>query len=180
TYARCERCCTYFLIDVPEDLGRYYPSDYFVLPTLEGLREQARDEAYRIDMVRAHATGGRLVEIGPGHGIFAVQARDAGFETVGVELDPIAAEYLRDTVGVEVVESGSPERVLRELPPSRVIAMWHVLEHLPRPWEMLSAAADNLESGGVLVVATPNPRAFGFRLLRGRWTHVDAPRHLFL
>ena len=32
----------------------------------------------------------------------------------------------------------------------------------------------------MLVVATPNPRALGLRLLGGRWPHVDAPRHLYL
>jgi SAM-dependent methyltransferase len=58
--------------------------------------------------------------------------------------------------------------------------MWHVLEHLREPWAALDAAARNLEPGGVLAVAMPNPGAFQFRLLRARWPHVDAPRHLFL
>jgi 2-polyprenyl-3-methyl-5-hydroxy-6-metoxy-1,4-benzoquinol methylase len=180
TYRRCARCASLFLENVPPDLGRYYTDDYFELPTLDGLREQARAEAYRIDLVTPHARGGRLVEIGPGHGVFAVQAKDAGFETAGIEMDPGAVRYLREAVGIEAVESGAPEEALRAMPPSRVIALWHVLEHLPRPWEMLAAAAENLEPGGVVVVATPNPEALGFRLLDGRWPHVDAPRHLFL
>jgi SAM-dependent methyltransferase len=66
------------------------------------------------------------------------------------------------------------------MPASRVIALWHVLEHVRRPWALLDAAAANLEPGGVLVIATPNPRSFGLRALGPRWPHVDAPRHLFL
>jgi hypothetical protein len=58
--------------------------------------------------------------------------------------------------------------------------MWQVIEHLPNPWACLKKAAANLEVGGVLVVATPNPGSLGFRLLRGHWPHVDAPRHLWL
>jgi hypothetical protein len=32
----------------------------------------------------------------------------------------------------------------------------------------------------VLAIAVPNPGSVQFRLMRGRWPHVDAPRHLFL
>jgi hypothetical protein len=45
---------------------------------------------------------------------------------------------------------------------------------------VLEAAAANLEPGGVLALATPNPESAQFRLLGPRWAHVDAPRHLFL
>ena len=58
--------------------------------------------------------------------------------------------------------------------------MWHVIEHLRRPWEVIERAAANLQDGGVLAIATPNPRALQFKLLRRRWAHLDAPRHLFL
>jgi hypothetical protein len=61
-----------------------------------------------------------------------------------------------------------------------VIALWHVIEHLSDPWRMLETAAARLRPGGVLVLATPNPAALQFRLFGGRWTHVDAPRHLWL
>ena len=146
-----------------------------------GLRAQAVPERWRMELVAAHAAPpGRLTEIGPGNGIFAIQALDAGFEVAAIEVDERACAYLRDTVGVEAVRSGAPEEALAMLPPSRVIAAWHVLEHVSRPWALVDAAARNLEPGGVLVIATPKPRAFGLRVLGGRWPHVDAPRHLFL
>ena len=34
--------------------------------------------------------------------------------------------------------------------------------------------------GGVLAISTPNPDSLQFRLLRSRWVHLDAPRHLQL
>jgi 2-polyprenyl-3-methyl-5-hydroxy-6-metoxy-1,4-benzoquinol methylase len=179
-YRRCERCSAIFLADPPEDMGRYYPDEYYVLPTDGQLERALRTERYKLDLIKPHAEHGRLVEIGPGAGMFAHAARDAGYDVTGIEMDARACTHLREVIGVEAVESDSPAEALADLPPSRVIAMWHVLEHLPDPWGCLEAAARNLEPGGVLAVAMPNPGAFQFRLTRGRWPHVDAPRHLFL
>jgi len=179
-YLRCMRCAVISLGDVPDDISVYYEDDYFTLPSLQGLRAAAAGERYRMDLLRPHAAGGRLVEIGPGNGIFAVQAIDAGFDVTAIEMDPSAAAHLRDILGIEVTLSGAPQEVLADLPASRAIVAWHVLEHVPHPWQVLDAAAANLEPGGVLLVATPNPSAFGLRVLGGRWPHIDAPRHLHL
>ena len=180
-YRLCARCRSLHLESPPADLGAYYPDEYFSLPDLAGLRAQAVPERWRMELVAAHvAPPGRLTEIGPGNGIFAIQALDAGYEVAVVEMDERACAYLRETVGVEAVRSAAPEEALATMPSSRVVAAWHVLEHVPHPWGLVDAAARRLEPGGVLLVATPNPRALGLRALGGRWPHVDAPRHLFL
>ena len=180
-YRRCLACGVLYLRNVPADLGRFYPSEYFARPTMAQLRAFARgSERYRSEILTRHAGGGRLAEIGPGDGIFAVQALDAGFEVTGIEMDPAACEHLRATLGIAVVQSAAPEDALGALAPLRVVAAWHVLEHVPDPWALVDAAARALEPGGVLIVATPNPQAFGLRVLGGRWPHIDAPRHLFL
>ncbi len=179
-YRRCELCSAIFLADPPADMSRYYPDEYYVLPTDGQLERALHTERYKLDLIKPYAEGGRLVEIGPGAGMFAHAARDAGYEVTGIEMDARACTHLREVIGVEAVQSDSPAQALADLPPSRVIAMWHVLEHLTDPWVCLEAAAGNLEPGGVLALAMPNPGAFQFRLTRGRWPHVDAPRHLFL
>jgi len=180
-YRRCGDCGALHLANVPENLAAFYPSEYFVLPTIEALRAEASGhESYRMGLVARHARGGRLVEVGPGNGIFAVQALDAGFDVAAVEADPGVCAHLRATLGIEVVQSTAPEATLGPLGPADAIVAWHVIEHVGRPWAVLEAAAASLRPGGVLILATPNPRAFGLRVLGGRWPHVDAPRHLFL
>ena len=109
-----------------------------------------------------------------------MQAVDAGFDVTVIEMDAAMCDHLTTTLGVTALCSSAPHEALAGLPPSRVIAMWHVLEHLPDPWATLDAAAANLEPGGVIVIAVPNPQALGARVLGARWPHVDAPRHLFL
>jgi SAM-dependent methyltransferase len=179
-YVRCSACGVLSLRDVPDDLQAFYPQDYFVLPAIDELRAQARSQRYPIELVQRQASGGRLVEIGPGNGTFALQALDAGFDVAAIEIDPAAAQHLRATLGIEVIESGVPHDALADLGPLDAVVAWHVIEHVPQPWELLRAAAQQLAPGGVLVLATPNPAAFGLRVLGARWPHVDAPRHLFL
>jgi SAM-dependent methyltransferase len=178
-YDRCGSCGTYFLLAPPADLSPYYPQAYYSLPSAEELDRLAAVEP-NARLLLDHTAPGRLVEIGPGEGVFARTARNAGFEVTAIEMDSRACEHLRSAVGVDAINSAVPEDVLPELPPSRAIVMWHVIEHLRRPWAVIESAASNLEPGGVLAIASPNPGALQFRLLGRRWAHVDAPRHLFL
>lgn len=179
-YHRCTACDLIFLADDVEDLAAHYPSDYHAVPSPAETRRLAERERWRLEFVLPWAASGRLVEIGPGWGLFALLARDAGFQVTGIEMDEDCCAYLRDVVGVDAVHSDEPERVLAKGPPARVVAMWHVIEHVRGPFELVRAAGDCLEPGGILVVATPNPDALGFRVLRSRWPHVDAPRHQYL
>jgi SAM-dependent methyltransferase len=180
-YRRCGECHCLSLVDVPEDLGRFYPDAYYELPDADGLDTHLPGEMHKSERICRYAQPpGRLVEVGPGAGVFAYASRLAGFDVTAIEMDERVCRHLRETVGVAAVQSARPELVLAELPPSRVVAMWHVIEHVPDPWALLDAAAANLEPGGVLALATPNPDSLQFRLMGGRWAHVDAPRHLFL
>ena len=179
-YRRCRHCATLFLCNVPSDLGRFYPPSYYGLPSADELDDLALSESHKIDLLSREVAPGRLVEIGAGFGVFARAARNAGFDVTAIEMDERSVEYLESVVGVRAIQSSRPEVTLESLPPSRAVVMWHSIEHLPRPWDVIERAAENLEPGGVLAVATPNPRALQFRLLGARWAHLDAPRHLFL
>jgi 2-polyprenyl-3-methyl-5-hydroxy-6-metoxy-1,4-benzoquinol methylase len=181
TYQRCEGCGTLSLAPVPVDLSRYYPPEYYVLPRSRAeLLASAGPERYKLDIVGRFVPAGRLVEIGPAVGGFAVVAQEAGYETSAIEMDAACCEFLRTEVGIAVHETADPTAALAAHGPFEVIAMWHVIEHLENPREALAAAAAALQPGGVLALAAPNPDALQFRVLRSRWTHIDAPRHLVL
>jgi SAM-dependent methyltransferase len=181
SYHRCGQCGTVFLAEIPPDLGRYYPPTYYPpLPGRVELDRLARAQEWRIDLLRGHVSSGRLVEVGASVGFFARLATNAGFEVIAIEMDPRCCKHLRETVGVQVVESDDPVTALGTLYGVDVITLWHVLEHVDQPTELLAASAEALVPGGVLVVATPNLGSLQFRLLGARWPHVDAPRHVAL
>lgn len=180
TYLRCDRCRMLFIADPPEDVGPYYAGDYFGFPTREELSRVPREERGQVELLERFVDGGHLVEVGPGRGFFAHAAKQAGFDVEAIERDPRSCEQLRDVVGVRVTRSERPQEVLAEREGLAAVVMWQVLEHLPDPWEVLDAGVAALRPGGILALATPHPGSLEARLLRGRWPHVDAPRHLQL
>jgi 2-polyprenyl-3-methyl-5-hydroxy-6-metoxy-1,4-benzoquinol methylase len=181
SYYRCLRCGALKLAPPPEDLDRYYPAEYYAMPrNRAALVAAVGAERYKFEIVRRFASGGRLVEIGPAIGGFAAMMQDAGYETSAIEMDAECCGFLRRVVGIPVRETDDPVSALATDGPFDVVAMWHVIEHLPNPAEVLAAAASALRPGGIVALAAPNPDAFQFRVFGSRWTHLDAPRHLFL
>ncbi len=180
-YYRCQTCDIQFLWPIPENLGRYYENDYYEIPdSLEALAARAETERFKIDIVRRFVSGGRLLEIGPAWGNFAYLAKQAGFQVDAIELDTQCCRFLERVVGIRAIHDDNIEKALLDGATYDVIALWHVIEHLPNPWTALNLMAKKLNPGGVLIMAAPNPGAFQFRVLGRHWAHIDAPRHLEL
>ena len=180
-YYRCPSCDLIFLSPVPPDLGKYYPSNYYFIPeSCDHLEAAVNSERYKIDLVKQFSQKGRLLEIGPATGGFAYAAKQAGFEVEAVEMDERCCRFLNDIVGVPTINTSDTKAALMSAEPYDVIGLWHVIEHLPDPWETLEAVAARLNPGGILAIAMPNPAAFQFQILGRHWTHIDAPRHLVL
>jgi SAM-dependent methyltransferase len=179
-YVRCDRCGVIRLANPPADLSAYYPDTYYALPTAERLAAIASRDPFKIGLVGRFSQPGRLLEIGPAFGTFAFQAKQAGYQVSAIEMDARCCTYLDETLGIKAIRSDAPHEVMASLGPQNVIALWHVIEHLPDPWSLIRAAARNLAPGGILVLATPNPLAWQFGVMGPAWPHVDAPRHLYL
>lgn len=180
SYARCNACGVIILVNPPDDIRPYYGGDYFNEPTRGDLEYTARREAYQLGFVTRYVDAGHLIEIGAAWGTFALNAVEHGFDVAVLEADEHCCAFLERELDIQVIQTSTPEAVLSSLPSSSAIVLWQTLEHLPDPHAFVTAAAANLEPYGVLVIATPNPESFGFRVLGRKWPHVDAPRHLWL
>jgi len=179
-YFRCRSCRCVLQPEVPASLARHYAPHGYGSASEGVAPELVRREEAKLDLMRPYASAGRLVEIGPGPGLFTRAALAAGFEPTVVEMDPDYCAELRALGGVEVLESSDPAGALVGLEPAAAIVMWHVIEHLDEPWVVLRSCVAKLRPGGVLAISTPNPESLQFRLLGRYWAHVDAPRHLQL
>lgn len=184
-YARCRTCGTVFMVDPPADLGRYYSEEYYQFgsdgePAWKTDEPRMQAASYRVDLLRSRTAPGRLIEIGAGTGAFASAAQSAGFQVSAIEMSERCCRYLSEREGINAICSDRPLDAIASLPPARVVALWHVLEHLRSPAEVLVRVAEKVEPGGVLAIGVPNPRSLQFRVLRSRWAHLDAPRHLCL
>jgi 2-polyprenyl-3-methyl-5-hydroxy-6-metoxy-1,4-benzoquinol methylase len=184
SYDRCTTCGTLFISEVPDDIASYYrngyPFDADGLPLWRSNPRRLAAESYRVNLLKQFVGDGHLIDVGAGSGGFSAAAHDAGFEVTAIEMDPQCCDYLEGEVGVKVIRTDNPLAALSALPRARVIVLWHVFEHLFAPNELFTEIAQKLEDGGILAIAVPNPRSLQFRLMRARWAHLDAPRHLLL
>lgn len=120
---------------------------------------------------------GHLLDVGCGNGLFLMRARDAGWSTLGLEPDPIAANVAREA-GVAVVE-GTLDEIETDLT-FDVVSASHVIEHVHDPQQFLRRIYSILKPGGTLWVATPNIRSMGHAWYGSAWRGLEPPRHLVL
>lgn len=183
-YFRCMQCGLVFMSPLPADMRTFYAGGYDPIPSsLAELKAIAADETYRMAPILRYKTGGRLLEIGPWRGVFCCNAHDHGFAVSAIEMDQNCVSFLRNTLGIRAIQSDDPAEALSELNNQGesfdVIAMWHSMEHLPRPWAVVERCASLLAPGGLLLIAIPNIESYEYSVLKGRWRHLDTPRHLF-
>jgi O-antigen chain-terminating methyltransferase len=118
----------------------------------------------------------RVVEIGCGRGELLELLRDEDISAYGVEIDPDFVAVCEEK-GLEVVqgEGVSHLEALDEGAVDGVVAS-HVIEHLTSDqlWRLVTASAEKLADGGILILETPNPES----LLAGSINFHRDPTHV--
>ena len=118
----------------------------------------------------------RLLDVGAGRGRFVAAARDAGYDADGIEPSTRGVLAAREAYGVELAQATIDDATVA--PGSYdAVTLWHVLEHVEDPHGALARVASWLRPGGVLLVGVPNLASLQAAVARGRWFHLDAPRH---
>jgi SAM-dependent methyltransferase len=129
----------------------------------------------RAHVVRKQKKSGRLLDYGCGNGSFAHWMSTTGFEVVGLEPFSLGSPRVSERLTLlrEPLESAAPR-----LGKFDVITLWHVLEHIPHPVDLLKRLRALLADDGVIVVSVPNFDSLQSKLFKGGWFHLDPPRHL--
>jgi 2-polyprenyl-3-methyl-5-hydroxy-6-metoxy-1,4-benzoquinol methylase len=153
---------------------------------LHDLYRDMRDDAYLseetgrratanrlLDLIAAHVPNGRLLDVGCGHGLLLDEARNRGYETLGLELSREAAKHARDALNLDVRElplESFSEGTNGDSPGGfEVVVLADVLEHLDDPVDAIDRCAQLLRPGGVLCVVTPDPSSLTAKLAGARW-----------
>src|SRR5262249_16711737 len=122
--------------------------------------------------------GGLLLDVGCGAGDFLTVMRDRpGWQVFGLEQNPTASRYARERRGLHVKHGEFPCPALRNGCYDG-IKMWHVLEHVGSPPDVLAEARRLLKPDGVLVVGVPVADSLEARWFGPYWAGYDVPRHL--
>lgn len=117
------------------------------------------------------------LDMGCSRGDFLALAKQTGVKAEGIEGDPNAAAFARKTFGLVVheldLDTWQPE------PNSwNGLSLFHVLEHVREPQELLNVCFHALKPGGKLLLRVPNIGSWQSRLFGHSWKPLDLPRHL--
>ncbi len=132
----------------------------------------------RLRSLQRHITTGRLLEIGCATGEFLRLAARAGFDVEGVEPEPFTSTQARTLHGLNVITGTLAEAAYRS-GQFDVVALFHVLEHLDSPRQIMTEVNRILRLGGIAIIETPNIDTVWFRLLKSRWRQFIPDHYYF-
>jgi SAM-dependent methyltransferase len=110
-------------------------------------------------------------------GHFLSVARDSGFDVLGIEPSEPTALRARERFGVEVV-GDLVEHVDLAEGSFDVACMWHVLEHVAEPDDVLRRIRHSLRPSGLLFVEVPNYGSVRARVQGRRWQPLEPQFHV--
>lgn len=115
----------------------------------------------RIHLVKRYSKGTHLLDIGSGDGHFLEVATEDGYVCEGTEFSN-AGMARTEKRGFDLHFGQLLDLQLRSSFYD-VVTIWHVLEHVPNPGDVLREAYRILKPGGIIVVAVPNEENCLFR-----------------
>jgi SAM-dependent methyltransferase len=179
---QCQHCGLCFTNPRPsrDTIGQFYPPVYRPHRTRAprsrrwfGQRRAGQKER----QILAWRGPGRLLDFGCGGGSFLAQMHRLDWHVTGLDISAAAIQRIRTELGLRALIGTLPHPELR--PASfDLITMWHSLEHVHWPRDILLEAHRLLVPGGRLVVAVPNIDSLPFRWFGSAWYGLDLPRHL--
>jgi SAM-dependent methyltransferase len=127
--------------------------------------------------IKEYVSGGRILDIGCGRGLFLNLMEQDGWIITGHEFDEKSASYAINNYGIDVHTGDLKGKFEEES--FDVVNINHVLEHMKKPGETLSECNRILKKGGLLVVAVPNIDSLQAKFGKKAWFQLDIPFHLY-
>jgi SAM-dependent methyltransferase len=189
----CTTCGSIQLLSIPEDLGPYYPSDYYSFSSLRSsgfllnLLKKIRIRAYFATGLNLFLPpfGGywlkklspkvtdRIADVGCGNGQLLYELHVSGFEDLH-GFDPFLENESQLGAGLKIWNKEFGQTNLY----FDVVMLHHSFEHMAEPEQVLKTCFDRLNPGGTLLIRCPVSDAAVWKEKQSLWVQLDAPRHL--
>jgi 2-polyprenyl-3-methyl-5-hydroxy-6-metoxy-1,4-benzoquinol methylase len=188
TFSRCGECSMVYLNPRLNDQATYafYNSDWNAVynetkfdtaSTSTALDDKINASNLRRILQARRGALGRLLEIGCGAGFFLREAKAAGFEVHGLELNEKNVSKVREQLGptilnIDLFKASYPAGHFD------VIYMRDVFEHVPHPNEMLRELNRIAKPGALLFIEVPNIEGLIYKLVQERHVCIFGFEHL--
>ena len=145
-----------------EQLKQFYDAEFYQKERPNYFRHAEEDKEWWMlryhhyyETLETHAPGRRLLDIGSGPGYFLEAGRERGWDVLGFEASPVAADYTKAR-GIPVINDFFSAGKVKDLGQFDVVSVALVLEHLRDPVTLIKEAISVLAPGGLLLVISPN------------------------
>lgn len=180
----CTKCGLLRTWPIPTNLGKYYETEEYLSHGAEkaGLFAKAYRAAkgYNLGtkarLFKSLNKNGSVLDYGCGTGDLMAHLQAIGFTVSGAEPSAIATANAPNHIRENIKD---PDDELRSSSTYDIISLFHVLEHIPHPQDIISQLKSKLNAGGHLIIAVPNPTSFDAHQYGKYWAAWDVPRHLW-
>lgn len=189
TIAECLACSVKrtILTENMKPLSFYYGETYygneagtrFVGPVEAAISAFRRVRVKQIERLITRKTARTALDVGCGRGVFLQTLQQSGWHCFGVEASKELADNLKTTHKIETCRHENLVACNYPAEFFSLITFWHSLEHISSPRQTIHEAARILKAEGVMIIEVPNAGSWQYRVGKGRWFHLDAPRHLY-
>lgn len=201
-YTECGRCGCVQIDQVPADLGRHYPANYYSFgpppagPAWKRMLKRRRGRAAfgggdplgalvnRLApepgffgwMRRAgQGPGARVLDVGSGQGVVLREMHLAGFSRL-TGVDPFLGADAEPLPGLRLLR----REVSQVEGEYDVVMLNHSFEHMAHPAAVMRELRRLVAPGGTVMIRIPVAGTFAARTYGADWIQLDPPRHLFI
>jgi 2-polyprenyl-3-methyl-5-hydroxy-6-metoxy-1,4-benzoquinol methylase len=166
------RNCGFRFFDLSNWSSEYAQSDYYEnIPLLDPVATKPWIQT-RVELIKRFRDTGTVAELGCGFGETALALVNDGFDVTAVDDSVKVIDYLKEKYPNVRWRCEAIVPFLESQPKSfDIISMFHVLEHLPNPKQVIEAISSSLRTDGLFVIEVPDVGGGMARLMNLRWAY---------
>jgi SAM-dependent methyltransferase len=201
-YFQCADCGCLQIKDIPSDMAKYYPSDYY---SLADFPDKYNSLAHIVGLARTRyavfdkgiigkflynrfphpilrslsrinlTKDSRILDVGCGSGNALYSMRTFGFRNL-LGVDPYNENDIFYANGLKILK----KQIYDIEGEFDVIMFHHSFEHIDTPIETMQTVRKLLSPQGVCIIRIPLVDSWAWENYGTYWIQIDAPRHFFL